>query len=144
MTAEERIKVSLLRRRGIGGVKPNNVKGTKSVRMRAVSGYVQTGDVHLWEYWPGLIGFLDETAAFPNGAYDDQVDVCSQALAELLLTGGQATTSSAVDSTIPKTPVVSRSSGMAGMAPGGGVMDTGSGPLRPAQVLIPKTPTTTR
>jgi hypothetical protein len=31
--------------------------------------------------------FIEETAAFPNGQHDDQVDAASQALAEMLLDG---------------------------------------------------------
>lgn len=82
MTEAERIAVTRLRRRGLGGLIPNTPKGPKPVRARAVSGYVEAGDVHLVEAsWTGA--FLDETAAFPNGAHDDQVDAFSQALARL-------------------------------------------------------------
>ena len=34
-----------------------------------------------------VAGFIDEAAAFPNAAHDDQVDAASQALARLLLDG---------------------------------------------------------
>jgi hypothetical protein len=60
MTLEERIKVTALRRRGMGGIMGVTVKGTKSARMRAVSGYIEAGDVHLPERASWLGTFMDE------------------------------------------------------------------------------------
>jgi predicted phage terminase large subunit-like protein len=84
MTEEERQQVQALRRRGLSGLIPVTVKGSKQARARAVSGYIEAGDVHLAPAGaPWIPGFLDETAAFDNGAHDDQVDAMSQALARL-------------------------------------------------------------
>lgn len=84
VTLEERPGVERLMRRGLAGIVAQNVKGSKVVRMRAYLGIIEAGDVHLNGHWPGLASFLDETAAFPDaGAYDDQVDACSQALKRL-------------------------------------------------------------
>lgn len=106
MTAGERAAVQAVRRRGIGKIIPNNVKGDKSVRMRAVSGHIEGGDVHLPAHAQFLGVFLDETAAFPNGSYDDQVDACSQALSRLLKQ--PSTVRSAASATLPKVPTSTR------------------------------------
>ena len=62
-------------------------------RARAVANEVESGNVHLpgrrapdgsgYERGgtePWVQGLVDECAAFPNGAHDDQVDALSQAL----------------------------------------------------------------
>lgn len=87
MTETEREAVNALRRRGLNGVLPITPKGDKRARMRAVTPTIEAGDVHLPRHASWLGGFLDETAAFPNGLHDDQVDMTSQALSRLL--GGQ-------------------------------------------------------
>lgn len=85
MTVEERAKVQALIRRGVTGLVPQAVKGSKSVRARAVAPMIEAGNVHL----PANAGFttqlLDECAAFGggSGAHDDQVDAMSQALSRL-------------------------------------------------------------
>lgn len=83
MTADERAAVQLLVRQGIPGLLPVNPKGSKSVRLRAVSGLIEAGNVHLPERASWAPGLVDEAAAFPNGAHDDQVDTLSQALSKL-------------------------------------------------------------
>lgn len=67
---------------------------SKIARARSISGYVESGNVYLpeaglpasfdhdGEYW--VKTFIDEHAAFPKGAHDDQVDTTSQALREML------------------------------------------------------------
>lgn len=84
VTDQERPLVERTMRRGLSGIVPQSPKGGKVTRMRAYLGIIEAGDVHLNAHWPGLAAFLDETAAFPDaGAYDDQVDACSQALKRL-------------------------------------------------------------
>lgn len=82
MTDAERLAVAEVRQRGLAGLLPITPKGDKSVRARAVAPYIEAGDVHLvvGTWTPG---YLDEAAAFPNGAHDDQVDATSQALSRL-------------------------------------------------------------
>jgi phage terminase large subunit-like protein len=106
MTEDERQQVSELRQRGMPGLVPNNPKGSKEVRARAVSPYAEAGNVHLpaGSSWTG--GFLDEIAAFPKGSHDDQVDAFSQALTKLAK--GPATARAAtgpLPGTRPPTPL---------------------------------------
>ena len=63
-----------------GAVKPT--KGRKLARATAVSPLVEAGNVYLPhpEYAPRVNDFIEECAAFPNGAHDDQVDAMTQAL----------------------------------------------------------------
>lgn len=83
MTEDERDKVQKLLRRGMNGIVPENVKGKKTVRMRAYSPLLEGHHVHVPEgaTWTGLL--IDEASAFPNGAHDDQIDAMSQALKRL-------------------------------------------------------------
>jgi predicted phage terminase large subunit-like protein len=62
-----------------------NPEGGKEVRAHAVSPQIEAGNVYLPDATiaPWIGGFIDECAAFPNGAYDDQVDAMSQALVRL-------------------------------------------------------------
>lgn len=92
MTDDERERVQALRRRGVSGIVPNPVKGDKATRARAVSGYIEAGNVHLPRHGSWVPGFLDESSAFPNGSHDDQVDAWSQALGRLAGIGGPART----------------------------------------------------
>lgn len=90
MSQAERAAVQRLIRRGMSSLVPVVPKGDKSVRMRSVSPVIEGGNVHLpaGAFW--LPAFLDEVAAFPNGAHDDQVDTTSQALAKLARAPGSA------------------------------------------------------
>ena len=112
MTADEIAAVTRLRRQGMGKLFPVNVKGSKSVRMRAVSGSIEGGDVYLLDRaWTDA--YLDEMAAFgPNAAHDDQVDMTSQAIARLLQ--GAATVTRA-EGSIPKTSIDTRGGGTTGV-----------------------------
>src|SRR6266849_1244848 len=69
---------------GIIAVEPD---GSKEARAHAVSGLVEAGNVYLPQTTdaPWVEGFIEECAAFPKGAYADQVDSCTQALSRLLL-----------------------------------------------------------
>lgn len=89
MTAEERPKVERLMRRGMSGLLPVNPKGDKRIRLRAQSGLIEAGNVHLREGDPGAQSLVNEAAAFPNGDHDDQVDALSQALSKLRTSGGK-------------------------------------------------------
>lgn len=69
---------------GIIAVQPD---GTKEARAHAVSSLVESGNVILPHpsIAPWINDFVEECAAFPKGAYDDQVDCCTQALKALYL-----------------------------------------------------------
>jgi predicted phage terminase large subunit-like protein len=62
-----------------------NPEGGKEVRAHAVSPQIEAGNVYLPDpaIAPWVKDFIEECAAFPNGAYDDQVDAMSQALVRL-------------------------------------------------------------
>lgn len=86
-------------RRKIGGLIPVMPDGSKEARAHAVSPLIESGNVHIPE---GLIPapagfeptptdvFVEEAAAFPNGANDDQVDAMTQALSRLRSTPQRA------------------------------------------------------
>jgi len=83
MSADEREQVEALMRRGVPGILPVTPRGNKVARIRAVSAYIEAGNVHLPDGADWAAGLVDEHSAFPNGAFDDQVDALSQALAVL-------------------------------------------------------------
>ena len=62
-----------------------NPEGGKEARAHAVSPQIESGNVYLLdpEVVPWVGGFIDECAAFPQGAHDDQVDAMTQALLRL-------------------------------------------------------------
>ena len=66
----------------ISGILPVNPEGGKIARAQAVSPLIEAGNVYLphpdCAAWVG--DFIEECAAFPNGAHDDQVDAMTQAL----------------------------------------------------------------
>ncbi len=66
----------------IPGLLPVNPGGGKIARAAAVSPLVEAGNVYLPhpDYVPWVNGFIEECAAFPNGAHDDQVDAMTQML----------------------------------------------------------------
>jgi predicted phage terminase large subunit-like protein len=81
-------------RREIPGIIAVNPTESKYARANAVAPFVQAGNVWLPAPHceiPGTDadGLVEEAAAFPNGAHDDQVDSVSQALGKLLLRAGQ-------------------------------------------------------
>jgi predicted phage terminase large subunit-like protein len=84
MSPEERERVALLRRRGMANLLPNPPKGDKSVRARAyIAPHAEAGHVRFPADAPWVPALLDEIAAFPDGAHDDQIDTMSQALLKL-------------------------------------------------------------
>jgi len=66
----------------IPGILPVNPEGGKVARAAAVSPLIEAGNVYLPhpQYAPWVNDFIEECAAFPNGAHDDQVDAMTQAL----------------------------------------------------------------
>jgi len=62
---------------GIIAVEP---AGGKEARAHAVSSEVEAHNVYLPEGAPWVHDFIEECAAFPTGAHDDQVDAMTQAL----------------------------------------------------------------
>lgn len=99
MNVAERAQVQRLRRRGMSGLQLQPVKGDKQVRMRAEVPVVEAGDVRLpaGARWVPL--YLEEMAAFPNGAHDDQVDMTSLGLSKLAHGPGG---SAVPEGTVPK------------------------------------------
>jgi predicted phage terminase large subunit-like protein len=79
-------------RHEISGLIAVEPKGGKEARAHAVSPQIEAGNVFLpaaqvpappgYEETPAE-EFIEECAAFPNGAYDDQVDAMTQALLRL-------------------------------------------------------------
>ncbi len=67
-------------KREISGLIPVEPQGSKEARASAVSPDVEAGNVWLPQDAPWVQDFIEECAAFPNGANDDQVDAMSQAL----------------------------------------------------------------
>ena len=68
--------------REIPGILPVNPEGGKVARAAAVSPLIEAGNVYLPhpDYAPWVSDFIEECAAFPNGAHDDQVDAMTQIL----------------------------------------------------------------
>lgn len=117
MTTAEREAVQELRRRGMSGIVPKKVSGEGSKRVRARTNIVpnaEAGDVYLLADAAYLSALLDELAAFPNGAHDDQVDAMSQALGRL--STGQAS-ATVPTGTVPR-PNPARRSGSVRIARG--------------------------
>lgn len=73
---------------GLIAVEP---KGSKEARASAVSPFQEAGNIFLPtpKIYPWVEKFIEEAAAFPNGAHDDQVDSFTQAAQRLLVRGGQ-------------------------------------------------------
>ena len=66
----------------IPGLLPVTPQGGKVARAAAVSPLIEAGNIYLPhpDYAPWVREFIEECAAFPNGAHDDQVDAMTQAL----------------------------------------------------------------
>lgn len=78
----------------IAGIVPVTPTESKYARANAVAPFVEAGNALLPAAEVALFdvdALINEAAAFPNGAHDDQVDATSQALARLLLDGTGAT-----------------------------------------------------
>lgn len=61
----------------------NPGRDSKEIRAQAVMPLIEAGNVYLPQYEAFTIPFVEECAAFPNGANDDQVDGMSMALSIL-------------------------------------------------------------
>ena len=74
-------------RQKLSGLVAEIPQGSKVARTAAVSPLIEAGNVHLPHpsLCPWVDDFVEEFAAFPNGAHDDQVDQTTQALNRLLL-----------------------------------------------------------
>lgn len=105
ITTDEIARVEQLLRRGMSGLVPVTVKGSKTVRLRAESGKIEAGDVYLPEGKDWAAGLVDEAAAFPNGTTDDQVDTLSQALSKMSRSKGRV---GIPKGTMAKSPVSAR------------------------------------
>lgn len=100
-------------RKEMPGLVAINPKESKEARASAVSPFVEAGNVFLpssaIRAWVG--DFIEELAAFPNGAHDDQVDGFTQAAQRLLVRAGQGsawltamkTKAEATGTTVPRT-----------------------------------------
>jgi len=66
----------------IPGLLPVNPGGGKVARAAAVSPLLEAGNIFLLHplYAPWVNDFIEECAAFPNCAHDDQVDAMTKAL----------------------------------------------------------------
>ena len=66
----------------IAEIIPVNPQGGKVARAAAVSPLIEAGNVYLPhpQLAPWVNDLIEECAAFPNGAHDDQVDAMTQAL----------------------------------------------------------------
>ncbi|HEY3559648.1 MAG TPA: phage terminase large subunit [Kribbella sp.] len=79
--------------RTVPGIVPEEPHGSKEARAAAASPLVEAGNVwlpasvdqHGAPFAPWADGLIEEAAAFPNGAHDDQVDALSQGLTRLIL-----------------------------------------------------------
>jgi predicted phage terminase large subunit-like protein len=66
----------------IPGLIPVNPSGGKIAHASAVSPLIEAGNIYLPHPQPyaWVNDFIEECAAFPNGAHDDQVDAMTQIL----------------------------------------------------------------
>lgn len=64
----------------IPGLIPINPTDSKVARARAISPFIEAGNVFLPQNAAWVGDFVEEMASFPNGANDDQCDALSQAL----------------------------------------------------------------
>lgn len=71
----------------VGGIIEYTPVDSKLARVRSISPFVEAGDVDIPEDAPWTHAFVEQCAAFPNGANDDMVDCLSLALIKLLLDG---------------------------------------------------------
>lgn len=89
--------------RRIPGIVPEEPVGSKLARAYAVAPLVEAGNVWLPspKLAPWVEDFVEECAAFPNGAHDDDVDAFSQAANRLvlmpLISGGEVFTEDDLD-----------------------------------------------
>lgn len=68
----------------LGGIVAITPKESKIARASAVSTDIEAGNVYLPKFAEFTKGLVEEAAAFPNGAHDDQVDATTQALNRMI------------------------------------------------------------
>lgn len=78
--------VSALRGK-LGGLIEYTPVDSKLARARSIAPFIEAGDVEIPEDAPFTHDYVEQHAAFPNGANDDMVDDTSLALIKLLLEG---------------------------------------------------------
>jgi predicted phage terminase large subunit-like protein len=84
MSPDERDLVAQHRRRGMANLLPNPARGDKSVRARTyIAPEAESGHVRFPADATWLPALMDELAAFPEAAHNDQVDAMSQALQKI-------------------------------------------------------------
>jgi predicted phage terminase large subunit-like protein len=71
--------IAMLKRQ-VPGLIAINPQGGKFSRAAAISPLIEAGNVHLPERSSWASALIEEAAAFPNAAHDDQVDALSQGL----------------------------------------------------------------
>ena len=78
--------------RELPGLLPVNPEGGKIARAAAVSPLIEAGNVYLPhpDYAAWVNDFIEECAACPNGAHDDQVDAMTQVLLRWNMVPSQA------------------------------------------------------
>ena len=79
---------------GIIAVEP---KGGKVSRANAIVGAIESGNVYLPHNKPFVGDFIEECAAFPNGAHDDSVDAMTQALNRLIYNSSEPRKKKVID-----------------------------------------------
>lgn len=72
-------------KQSLPGLVPVQPDGSKMARAAAVAPAIEAGNVWLPSFEAFTDDFIEEAAAFPNGAHDDMIDSASQALARLLV-----------------------------------------------------------
>lgn len=64
----------------ISGIISITPKESKEARAYSVTPFFEAGNVHIVKTVPHADEFIEELVSFPNGANDDTVDACTQAL----------------------------------------------------------------
>lgn len=101
VTQHERPLVEAVLHRGVGAILPVIPKGPKPVRVRAISGKIEAGNVVLPEGKDFAEQLISEAAAFPRGSHDDAVDAMSQALSQM---SGSAATAQPARGAVARSP----------------------------------------
>ena len=74
----------------VGGIIPITPRNSKEARTSAVAPIVEAGGVELPRFEPWAHDFVEECAAFPNAAHDDQVDAFTQLIHRWAIVSGPA------------------------------------------------------
>jgi len=75
-------------RHEMSGIIPVVTLGSKTARVEAILGTIESGNVYLPKKKSFTNDFIDECASFPNGKHDDQVDCMSMSLNRLVYRRG--------------------------------------------------------